>query len=92
MGFVVPQAVAETGAPQPSDDRVTLLTRSAGRFAVIRFGGRLSPALSGKAEAKLRQWISDQGLVGDAACETAGYDPPWTPGPFRRNELLIRLR
>jgi hypothetical protein len=24
--------------------------------------------------------------------ETAGYDPPFTPGPLRRNEVLIRLK
>ena len=24
--------------------------------------------------------------------ETAGYDPPFTPGPLRRNEVLIRIR
>ncbi|MFM7516668.1 MAG: heme-binding protein, partial [Pirellula sp.] len=24
--------------------------------------------------------------------ETAGYDPPFTPGPLRRNEVLIRIK
>jgi hypothetical protein len=24
--------------------------------------------------------------------ETAGYDPPFTPGPLRRHEVLIRLK
>ena len=23
--------------------------------------------------------------------EIASYDPPWTPGPLRRNEILIRI-
>lgn len=24
--------------------------------------------------------------------EAAGYDPPFTPGPMRRNEILVRLK
>ena len=28
---------------------------------------------------------------GGDTIEFAGYDPPWTPGPLRRNEILIRL-
>jgi len=35
--------------------------------------------------------MSEQGLVADGDAEVAGYDPPWTPGPFRRNEVLIRI-
>jgi hypothetical protein len=34
--------------------------------------------------------MSQKGLAGDDV-EFAGYDPPWTPGPLRRNEVLIRL-
>jgi hypothetical protein len=36
--------------------------------------------------------MNDKGLTGDGDAEFAGYDPPWTPGPFRRNEILIRLK
>ena len=34
-------------------------------------------------------WIA---IAGPADAELAGYDPPWTPGPFRRNEIPIRLK
>jgi len=41
--------------------------------------------------------MESKGLVADDApdtsgVETAGYDPPFTPGPLRRNEVLIRLK
>ena len=36
--------------------------------------------------------MEDNGLIGHDDAEFAGYDPPWTPGPFRRNEVLIRLK
>ena len=91
MGFVVPTEVAQAGAPQPSDSSVDLRDRRGGRFAVIRFSGRLSPASYNNAERQLRKWMSAEGLTAEGTTEAAGYDAPWTPGPFRRNELLIRF-
>ena len=42
-------------------------------------------------EAQLRQWMKQQNLVATGPVEFAGYDPPWTPGFLRRNEILIRV-
>jgi hypothetical protein len=57
----------------------------------------MSTKAAKEAEAKLRSWMESKGLVADVAqdtsgVETAGYDPPFTPGPLRRNEVLIRLK
>jgi hypothetical protein len=40
----------------------------------------------------LREWLTARGLQGDATSEREGYDPPFTPGVLRRNEVLIRLK
>ena len=48
-----------------------------------------------KAEANeviLRTWLKARGLQTEGTAERAGYDPPFTPGPLRRNEVLIRLK
>ena len=92
MGFVIPKKVTEQRVPEPSNDNVRIRTRSGGRFAVVRFSGRIKGKSYGKAEAKLRSWMNVRGLAGDGDAELAGYDPPWTPGPMRRNEVLIRLK
>ena len=92
MGFVLPEKVARQRVPEPSSDNVEIRKRVGGRFAVIRFAGRINGDSFAKAEAKLRNWIKAKSLIGDADAELAGYDPPWTPGPFRRNEILIRLK
>ncbi|MDG1896017.1 MAG: heme-binding protein [Fuerstiella sp.] len=92
MGFVVPASVVANGAPVPSDGNVELRSRNGGRFAVIRFNGRLDNSTRRDAEQRLSQWTSDQGLSAGGDAESAGYDPPWTPGPWRRNEVLIRLK
>ncbi len=92
MGFVVPKEVAEQRVPKPSQGEVQIRKRRGGRFAVMRFAGRMNPESLSDAEVKLRAWIDDQQLIGDDKAEFAGYDPPWTPGPLRRNEVLIRLK
>ncbi len=92
MGFVLPKKVAEHGAPNPSNERVHIRKRPGGRFGVIRFAGRMNSNSAAKAEARLRKWLNEKKLVGAPDAEYAGYDPPWTPGPLRRNEVLIRLK
>ena len=59
---------------------------------MIRFPGRNKGDSFAKAEKRLQNWMNDKGLIADGDAEFAGYDPPWTPGLLRRNEILIRLK
>lgn len=92
MGFVMPQQIAKQGAPQPKASDVAIRKRKGGRFAVIRFTGIMNEKLAGSQETKLREWIRSRGLQAEETSERAGYDPPFTPGLLRRNEVLIRLQ
>lgn len=97
MGFVMPQEVVVEGVPAPTGPDVNVRKRAGGRFAVLRFSGRLDAQLAKESEAKLRAWMETKGLVADdspecSGVESASYDPPFTPGPLRRNEILIRLQ
>lgn len=92
MGFVMPKEIATEGVPQPKGEGVEIRKREGGRFAVIRFSGRLDSRVAREQEAKLREWMKSRGLEGETKTEAAGYDPPFTPGPLRRNEVLIRLK
>tara|TARA_R110002049_G_scaffold182485_2_gene350317 strand:- start:48334 stop:49017 length:684 start_codon:yes stop_codon:yes gene_type:complete len=102
MGFVMPKEVAVEGVPTPTGSDVNVRKRPGGRFAVLRFSGRLTAKLAKESEAKLRSWMKTKGLIADDSVltddnprgnvESASYDPPFTPGPMRRNEILIRLK
>lgn len=92
MGFVIPRQVAEEQIPEPSENNVEIRERIGGRFAVIQFDGRINSNSLAEAEKRLRNWMNAKGLLGEEDVESAGYDPPWTPGPLRRNEVLIRLQ
>jgi len=91
MAFVVPRQVAKTGAPVPGNAQVSLRQRSSGKFAVLRFAGRMEDILLDEQESHLRAWMEQQNLKAAGPVEYAGYDPPWTPGFLRRNEILIRV-
>lgn len=58
---------------------------------MIRFSGVMDTKKAETQEVKLREWLKSRGLHGEITSERAGYDPPFTPGPLRRNEVLIRL-
>ena len=92
MGFVIPKELTDQRIPEPSGDNVEIRKRFGGRFAVYRFPGRIEGDSLALAEKQLRNWMNDCGLISAGDAEFAGYDPPWTPGPFRRNEILIRLK
>jgi DNA gyrase inhibitor GyrI len=97
MGFVMPKQIATQGVPKPSVDQVQVRKRPGGRFAVVRFSGQMTEESVEESESKLRAWMESKGLVADDSSggdgvETAVYDSPFTPGPERRNELLIRLK
>ena len=92
MAFVLPAKVAAEAIPSPSSENVKIRKRPGGRFAALRFAGRIDDEVQSQMESKLRTWIQSQDLAADPGVEFAGYDPPWTPGPLRRNEVLIRLK
>jgi hypothetical protein len=91
MAFVIPSQVAREGVPEPTDEYVSIQDREAGLFAVKRFSGKISGQLIRDQEIELRQWIAAKEFVAEGELEVAGYDPPWTPGPLRRNEILVRI-
>ena len=91
MGFVLPQNISKADAPAPKSSDVAIRKRVGGRFAVIRFSGIMNSETADAKEAELREWLASRGMQAAETSERAGYDPPFTPGPLRRNEVLIRL-
>ncbi len=91
MSFVIPGTVARKGVPTPSDPRVIVTTMPAGRYASYRFKGSINPKRSDEAAAKLLNWIHTRKLTAAGTPFFAYYNPPWTPGFLRRNEVLIQV-
>ena len=92
MQFVVPDDVAKGGAPSPKDKSVKLKRLSGGKYAALRFSGRSGSADRKKKLAELKALIKAEGLTASGTPIFAGYDPPWTPGLMRRNEVMMRVK
>ena len=87
FSFVLPASYTMDTAPVPLDPRVQLVRIAARRVAVLRFRGRAGVR-------QVRAWTED--LVRDlrqAGIEPTSppflmrYNPPYTPGFMRRNEV-----
>lgn len=91
VSFVLPDDVAAAGAPSPTGEAVELSSFNAGRYGVLRFSGGQSRQNEKQALADLETILAERELTSIGEPIFAYYDPPWTPGPLRRNEVLLRL-
>jgi DNA gyrase inhibitor GyrI len=89
MAFVLPTTL--TAPPVPKSDRVALREISGGTFAVLRFRGR-QQGPDGEAAGRLKAWLVAHPFTALGAPRFAYFDPPWTPGFLRRNEVMIPIR
>ena len=89
--FVMERAYDLQSLPLPDDDGVTIAEVPGGRFAVLRYGGRITEARFLRQVDLLRAALERDGIetVGDPV--SAVYNGPWTLPFLRRNEVMIRL-
>ncbi len=90
MAFVVPEKHKAT-TPAPVSAQVIVDTLKAQRVAVLRFSGTRTKDSEPQALANLKTWMQQNKLTAAGAPFSAYYDPPWTPGFMRRNEVLIPI-
>ena len=90
MRFVMPaKFTLETLPKAPAD--ITLTKVPARRMATVRFNGYARPNEIAIMEAKLTEWMKDQGIKAISGFEYAFYDAPMVPGERRRNEVMIEV-
>lgn len=91
MAFVLPDEF-KTAAPAPASDQVSVDTMKAQHVAAYRYNGGRSAKGEAQALEKLKAWMLENKLQAAGAAFGAYYDPPWTPGSLRRNEMLIPVK
>lgn len=90
MAFVVPEK-HKKDTPAPASALVSVDTLKPRRVAVHRFSGSQTKEREQQALAKLKAWMQQNKLQEAGAPFSAYYDPPWTPGFLRRNEVLVPI-
>jgi hypothetical protein len=90
MAFVLPAKFKGSGAPQPTNELLTLRKLEPGRFAVFRFSGGRNASNETAALDRLQSWMKTNGLAALSPPVYGYFDPPWTPTFLRRNEVMLR--
>lgn len=88
--FIMPAGKARDDLPTPPSG-VTLANEPPRRVAAVRFAGRAADADLSAREGALRSWLQLRAFPSQGRAEHAYYNSPITPGPLRRNEVLITL-
>lgn len=91
MAFVMPANMKAGDVPRPADSSVTVRELPAGRFAVLRFSGSRNAKTESGSLERLRAWMQQEGLKEISSPVYGYFDPPWTPAPLRRNEVMLRI-
>ncbi len=91
MTFILPKEYTLEKAPPPEDQKVTIKTVKEKRFAVAKFSGFLSESNFNEHTDKLLEWMRVKNYPPLSDPILAGYNPPWTPPFFRRNEVFIEI-
>lgn len=90
--FVLPRSYRIDTAPLPRDPEVKLAVLPPRKTAVIRYSGKWEEDAMRRKTTELKAWIADRGLTELSSPRSAGYDPPWTLPPMRRNEVMIDVQ
>ena len=87
---VLPQSYTPETLPAPGDE-IAIRSLPARRLAAVRFAGEATDDVLDAQEDALRDWMRAHHLRAAGPVEHAFYNPPFTPGMLRRNEVLIPL-
>ncbi|MEO0449207.1 MAG: heme-binding protein [Pseudomonadota bacterium] len=89
VAFVMPSEWSMATLPVPNNPDVSLREVPGELMATVKFAGAGRERVFAQKEEALLTWLSEQGYEAIGAARYAGYDAPWVPGPFRRNEVMI---
>ena len=87
--FVMPAKYTLDTLPKAAGDDVRLLEIAPATRAAIRFSGVATDASIAANEAILRQWLEANQYEISGLPTYSYYNDPFTPGPLRRNEVMI---
>jgi effector-binding domain-containing protein len=89
VSFVIPSSFSMKTLPTPNQKEIDFKEISGMTAGVISFSGYTSEKKINKKIEELTKWMSDNGHTPVSEPIIARYNPPWTPGLFRKNEILI---
>ena len=90
--FTMPEGHTLATLPKPDDAKVNMQVVPPTKLAVIRFSGWASDADFADKTRELMSCLAAHGLTAAGPAALAQYNPHWTLGPWRRNEVMVEVR
>ncbi len=91
VAFIMPASYTMDTLPIPNDQRVNIRSVDQHLTAAIRFNGYFNEEKIRQNRNRLTDWISSIGYSVAGEYIVAGYNPPWVPGFFARNEVMVNV-
>jgi len=89
--FVMPKEYSIDKLPEPSQPGLEFKEVAERYVASIAFSGNINQKIIEKKKLELTAWLKDKGITIVGTPELARYNPPFIPGLFKRNEILIEV-
>lgn len=91
VSFIMPSEWTMQTLPVANDPDVRLRQAPPRRVVVIAFSGVMNARRAERHLAELEAFLQARGLTAQSQPTYAAYNPPWIPGPFRRNEIWVEV-
>ncbi len=92
VSFIAPAEYKTETLPVPKDPRIRIREVPPFTAAALRYGGWTDAETVEKKTRELRSLLERDGRTPVPPFLSAQYNPPWTVPPFRRNEIIVRIR
>jgi len=92
FSFVLPDNYDIRTAPEPLGTDIKLEEVHSRTLAVLRFSGRSDKRLLERKYQILLSTLKENGIVTLGSPFLMRYNSPFMPGPFRRNEVAVKVR
>ncbi len=91
VSFVVPSSFKPEEIPVPLHSSIKLKKVVAGKFAAIRYRGSWNNEVFEAKTKELMSALESLKMKPIDEVSSAVYNPPFTPPPLRRNEVIVRI-
>jgi len=92
INFMMPSKFTKSNLPRPNDADIRIRETEPVQTVSLRFNGRAGAQSLARHNKQLMDYAASKNLSLDGEPYYAFYDAPMVPGPFRRNEVHIRLK
>ncbi len=91
VSFSMPRKYTLDTLPRPNDKNITIRIIPASRVAVLKYSGSLNEKLAANKTSELMAWLKQNNITPKSTATSSQYNPPWIPGPFRTNEVMVNI-